>query len=86
LHYRWWVYEEAGLSGTHGAEVTLRGANGPQAEVTVHSPCRAAWIPVIMPCRGEGVAHIILEVSDEGTPRLTSYRRILIHVRAQRDH
>jgi len=85
LHYRWWVYEEAGLSGTHGADVAIRGANRPQAEVIVHSPCRAAWIPGLVPCRGEGVAHIILEVSNEGTPRLTSYRRIIVHVRAQTD-
>ena len=81
LHYKWWVYEEAGLAGTHGADVTITGATGQLAKVTINSPCRAAWIPGIMPCRGEGVAHIILEVADEGTPRLTSYRRIVLHVR-----
>jgi Protein of unknown function (DUF1593) len=81
LHYKWWVYEEAGLAGTHGADVSIRGANGPQMQVTINSPCREAWIPGIMPCRGEGVVHIILEVTDEGTPRLTSYRRIVLHVR-----
>ncbi|MGB7549163.1 MAG: nucleoside hydrolase-like domain-containing protein [Terracidiphilus sp.] len=82
LHYKWWVYEEAGLAGTHGADVTVSGANHPQARVTINSPCRAAWIPGVIPCRGEGVAHIILEVTDEGTPRLTSYRRVILHVRA----
>jgi Protein of unknown function (DUF1593) len=82
LHYKWWVYEEAGLTGLHGADVSLSGANGPQTKVTVNSPCRAAWIPGIIPCRGEGVAHIILEVTDEGSPRLTSYRRVILHVRA----
>jgi Protein of unknown function (DUF1593) len=82
LHYKWWVYEEAGLAGTHGAEVTIAGATGPQAQVTINSPCRDGWIHGMMPCRGEGVAHIILEVTDEGTPRLTSYRRIVLHVRA----
>jgi hypothetical protein len=25
--------------------------------------------------------HIILEVTDEGSPSLTSYRRIILHVR-----
>ncbi len=81
LHYKWWVYQEAGVTGAHGADVTLSGADSPQAQATVHSPCRAAWLP-LMPCRGEGVAHIILEVTDEGTPRLTSYRRVILHVRA----
>jgi hypothetical protein len=28
------------------------------------------------------VAHIILEVTDDGTPRLTSYRRVILQVRA----
>jgi hypothetical protein len=37
------------------------------------------WIPRI-PCTGGGVAHIILAVTNEGTPRLTSYRRIILHV------
>jgi hypothetical protein len=82
LHYKWWVYPEAGLNGTRGADVTISGENQPQAKVSVHSPCRAAWIPGMIPCRGGGVAHIILEVSDDGSPRLTSYRRILLHVRA----
>jgi len=82
LHYKWWVYEEAGLSGTHGADVSIGGANTPRALVTINSPCRQPWLPGIQPCRGEGVAHIILEVTGEGTPRLTSYRRIILHVRA----
>jgi hypothetical protein len=81
LHFRWWVYEEAGLSGTHGADVVLGNASGAQTLVTVKSACREAWIPGLIPCNGEGVAHVILEVSDNGTPQLTSYRRIILHVR-----
>jgi hypothetical protein len=82
LHYKWWVYEEAGLAGTHRADVTIAGATLPQAQVTINSPCRDGWIHGMIPCRGDGVAHVILEVTDEGTPRLTSYRRIVMHVRA----
>ncbi len=82
LHYKWWVYPEAGLNGVHGADVAITGDDQPQAKVAVHSPCRAAWIPGLIPCRGDGVAHIILEVSDEGSPRLTSYRRIVLRVHA----
>ncbi len=82
LHYKWWIYEEAGLTGAHGADVTLVGATEPKAQVMVNSSCREPWLPGILPCRGDGVAHIILEVTDEGTPRLTSYRRVVLHVRA----
>jgi len=82
LHYKWWLYEEAGRTGVNGADVSIANATSPQADVTINSPCRAPWIPGILPCRGEGIAHIILEVTDEGTPRLTSYRRIVVHVPA----
>src|SRR4051794_40150408 len=65
LHYKWWVYAEAGLDGSHGADVTISGADQQKAAVMVKSPCRPGWIPGMIPCRGEGVAHIILEVSDD---------------------
>jgi len=80
LHYKWWVYQEAGLSGTHGADVSLTSADTPQAQLTVNSPCRQPWIPGILPCQGDGVAHVILEVTDDGAPQLTSYRRFIVHV------
>lgn len=83
LHYRWWVYPEAGLDGTHGAAVSIAQADQPRATVMVHAACRPVWLAGVLPCRGEGVAHIILEVTDEGTPRLTSYRRIVVHVPAE---
>ena len=82
LRYKWWVYAEAGLNGTHGADISISTKDQQQAKVTVRSPCRPAWIPGMIPCRGEGVAHIILEVTDDGSPRLTSYRRIVMRVRA----
>ena len=82
LHYKWWVYAEAGLDGAHGADVNISREDQQKAAVTVHSPCRQAWIPGMIPCRGDGVAHIILEVSDDGSPSLTSYRRIVLRVRA----
>jgi hypothetical protein len=82
LHYKWWVYPEGGLNGTQGADVTIADGDQQLAKAVVHSPCRQAWIPGMIPCRGEGIAHIILEVTDEGLPRLTSYRRIVLRVRA----
>jgi hypothetical protein len=27
-----------------------------------------------------GIAHVILEVTDDGTPRLTSYRRVILTI------
>jgi hypothetical protein len=80
LTYEWFVYPEAGLQGSHAADVTLTGEDGPVAKVAVKSPCRPVWIPGLMPCRGAGVAHIILAVTDNGSPRLTSYRRVILKV------
>jgi len=83
LRYQWWVYPEAGLDGTHGAEVTITNESRPRATVTVESACRPGWLPGLVPCRAEGVVHIILEVTDDGTPPLTSYRRVVLHVPAE---
>jgi hypothetical protein len=41
-------------------------------------------LPRGRPCSGTGTAHIILEVTDEGAPKLTTYRRIILTVRAAR--
>jgi hypothetical protein len=82
LSYRWFIYPEAGLTGTHGAEVTLAGVDGPVAKATIQSACRPLWLNGFIPCRGEGVAHIILAVTDNGSPRLTSYRRVILKVKA----
>ncbi len=79
LIYRWFLYPEAGLTGTHGADVSLSGGDGPVAKVAVKSPCRPLWLPGI-PCQGAGVMHIILAVTDNGSPRLTSYRRVILKI------
>ena len=82
LSYHWWVYPEAGVAGSHGADVALDGTDGPVAKAQVKALCAPVWIPNIMPCRTDGVTHIILEVTDDGTPALTSYRRVILHVHA----
>ncbi len=79
LTYRWFLYPEAGLTGARGADVSLSGDDKPVAQVTVKSPCRPMWLPLV-PCQGQGVMHVILAVTDNGSPRLTSYRRIIIQV------
>jgi len=80
LAYRWELYPEAGLTGAHGADVTITDADRPVAKVTAKSPCRSLWLPNYPKCSGAGVAHIILTVRDNGSPRLTSYRRIIVTI------
>jgi hypothetical protein len=80
LTYKWMLYPEAGLTGTRGADVDLTADEQPMAKIAVKSPCRPVWLPGLIPCRGAGVMHIILAVTDNGSPRLTSYRRIILHV------
>jgi hypothetical protein len=79
LSYHWFLYPEAGLTGSPGADASLSGEDGPVATVTVKSACRPFWLPGI-PCPGAGVIHVILAVTDSGSPRLTSYRRVVIKV------
>ena len=80
LHYAWFHYAEAGITGSNAAAVTLSGATASHAPVTATAACRPPWIAGMIPCRGDGIAHIILVVTDEGSPQLTSYRRIILHV------
>jgi hypothetical protein len=37
-------------------------------------------------CPEVGTAHVILAVTDDGSPRLTSYRRVILNVRANAAH
>jgi hypothetical protein len=80
LHFHWFHYAEAGSADGNLSAVTLTNAETSRAILTPTAVCRPAWLPLI-PCKGSGTAHIILAVTGEGTPRLTSYRRIILHVR-----
>jgi len=79
LHFHWFHYAEAGSADGNLAAVTLAGGDTARVAVKVDAPCRPYWLPLV-PCRGSGVAHIILAVTDDGTPQLTSYRRVILHV------
>lgn len=82
LRYRWFHYEEAGfVPGVRLAALALDGADAPRVTVTPAAACRPFWLPMGPPCT-EGVAHVILAVTDDGTPALTSYRRVVLTVRA----
>ena len=77
----WFPYAEAGRTGTSLAAIRIAGADTAKAVVTASATCRPKWIPSAAACLGRGTAHVILAVTDEGSPRLTSYRRVVLNVR-----
>jgi hypothetical protein len=79
LDFRWFHYAEAGSADGNLAGVTLTGAETARVTVRADAACRPLWLPM-MPCKGAGTAHIILAVTGEGSPRLTTYRRVILHV------
>ncbi len=79
LRFRWFHYAEAGWADGNLAALTLTGADTARVTVRADSPCRPFWLPIV-PCRGSGTAHVILAVTDSGTPALTSYRRVILHI------
>jgi Protein of unknown function (DUF1593) len=80
---RWFVYREAGaLSGVSRAQVTLRKGKGSSVVVTPTSTCPPFWLPEVQCRAATGQAHVILAVTDDGKPRLTSYRRVVLNVQA----
>jgi hypothetical protein len=82
FHFHWFHYAEAGSADGNLAAISLADAETPRATVTADAVCRPMWLP-LMPCKGDGTAHIILAVTDEGSPQLTSYRRIILHVHSK---
>jgi hypothetical protein len=86
LHFSWVHYGEAGSASGCLAAVAISGADTAQAVVTATAACRPLWLPLGPPRTGTGTAHIILAVTDDGSPQLTSYRRIVITVRQGDSH
>jgi hypothetical protein len=80
LHYTWFHYAEAGASGGNLAAINIKAPDSPKPTVTATAACRAKWLPLGPPCSGSGAAHIILAVTDNGSPQLTTYRRIILTV------
>jgi len=65
LSYKWYFYDEP---SSHNGSVTIQNSSRAGATVSVPSNARGKTL------------HIILELSDNGSPRLTSYRRVIINV------
>lgn len=83
LSFRWFHYEEAGFVGGRGsnlAAVTIAQHSAAKTTVTATATCRPAWRPMNRSCPS-GIAHLILAVTDNGSPALTSYRRVILNVR-----
>jgi len=67
LSYRWWQYEEA---DSFKGIVTIQDADNQVASVLVPSEA----------VKGETI-HIVCEVTDNGTPALTRYKRVIITIK-----
>lgn len=97
LQYRWWFYPEAGTGIPGAPVATGRPAAAaaapaldprasppaaqgkqPDPRVTIDRPTESR---AIVTPRVPGTAHVILEVTDDGTPTLTSYRRVILSIR-----
>jgi hypothetical protein len=76
LSYLWFYYHEAGTfpmsSARSGQPLEIRDFDQPKAWFTV--PTGRVMAP------GTGNMHVILAVTDHGTPRLTRYRRVIVTV------
>jgi len=84
LRFHWMLYAEAGGTGTSLAAVELQDVDAPRATVKATATCRPMWLPMPEGCPAEGVAHLILAVTDDGSPNLTSYRRVILSVHAEK--
>lgn len=82
LQYRWYHYAEAGSTGTAMAAVRINSPTSATTTITPTAVCRPQWLPRPNACPSSGTAHVIFAVTDNGTPKLTSYRRIVLTVRA----
>jgi hypothetical protein len=96
LSFRWFFYPEAGtgiptrpvlarglapvagVGNPEGGMPSAAGLREPPLRLSVDggATARATLTP-----RVPGTAHVILEVTDNGTPSLTSYRRVVVQMR-----
>jgi hypothetical protein len=66
LSYSWWQYQEA---DTYEGNIDIADAQNQSASFTVPEDAKS----------GESI-HVICEVTDQGTPKLTRYQRVIIKV------
>lgn len=77
LSYNWFCYAEAGTfpvsSSSSGQPIEIKNFDQPKAWFEV--PTRRVMPP------GTGTIHVIVAVTDHGSPRLTRYKRIIITIK-----
>lgn len=85
LTYKWWHYREPTATqwrvDAEVAELQIKKLDdeGKKVEVTLPPPDKCAVEPMSRQPVAQGqLLHLILEVTDDGSPSLTSYRRVLI--------
>jgi hypothetical protein len=81
LSFGWFHYTEAGIADGNLAAVTLTNADTARVTVRADAVCRPMWLPEMVRCKGTGTTHIVLAVTNKGALPLTSYRRVILHVR-----
>lgn len=64
IEHRWEIYREA---GKYQGEIPLTGAESAEARLEI-------------PETASGEIHVILTLSDDGEPKLVSYRRVILHL------
>jgi len=73
LSYRWFVYREA---GTYMGQPELRDADRAEASIAIpKAQVRAGKLPA-----EPKTLHVILEVTDQGSPSLTRYQRVILTI------
>jgi hypothetical protein len=73
LSYRWFIYREA---GTYMGEPEIEHPDAREAKLTIpNADLRGA-----PPTRTPKTVHVILEVTDDGEPALTRYRRTIVNI------
>jgi hypothetical protein len=75
LSYEWFHYHEAGTLAFVG------GRSGQPLEIKNFDQVRASFVVPANPMPpGTGTIHVILAVTDHGSPRLTRYQRVIVSV------
>ncbi len=67
LSYSWWIYPEAGTG-----EIIPQIENHDQVQASLTAPATG---------KSGDTLHIILEVTDNGSPKLVAYRRLVLRIR-----
>ena len=73
--YKWWQYKEA---GSYDGEVALH-SHDPSNDGYPQRPSSCFTVP--QDAEAGDTIHIILEVTDQGSPNLTRYQRFIVTVK-----